>query len=377
MNKKKTILFFIIPIIIGFITGKVAYFFDQEIIIRLLITLSDNILVVLKFIIPFLVLCLVMTSICEIKGGKVKKIKTIGSLFRIILITLIPLTIVITLISQIIVPILSFDIINSDSPWVFPLFKLSIEPLFSTFSGIVLGVIIGVFIKENNILYKIAKEIQNIIYSFFKYVLKPIMPLWILASFALTSYSGSGIAFFMTDFLLSILILTFQFSWLLIMYYITSKKIKKPLKKIVSNGAQIYGYVVSLSGNGSAFVLPFIIKREEKLGMDLQKSKLVTATAFNMPGSLISDIVFIIGVMSMTGFTMPFLTVMKLMFSLMIITIIAPAIPMGPGSIVAGVLPSYGFNESMIQLYTTMYYKQGTSNSATNNAADLYITPFV
>ncbi len=376
-NKAGIILFFILPVVLGLVVGKVAYIINQEIIIRVLVTISENILVILKFITPWLVLCLTATAIGEIRGSKIEKIKIMGSLFRIIFITLIPLTVFVLIISLLLVPILSFDIVSDSSPWIDALFKIPLTPLFSTFVGIVLGFLIGLFFDYEGKIFNIIIKVQEIIYLFFKNILRPIMPIWIFASFSLTSYSGSGASFFLTDFLLSILILMLQFSWLSCMYYIVSKKIARPFKEIYRKGMEIFAYVVSLTGQGSGIILPFIIQREKDLGMDEQKAKLVTATSFNMPGSVISNIVFLIGVISMTNFEISLLIVIKLIFVVMLLTIIAPAIPGGTASIIAGILPNYGFSDTMIALYQSMYYKQGTSNAATNDASDIYITPFV
>ncbi len=377
IKNSRTLITFVIPIILGIVIGKIAYSTNNENIIRFLVTISDNITVILKFITPFLVLVLCATAIFEMEFSNKIKFKFIWNMFKRIGVTLIILAIIVTTISLLLVPHLIVGEINVDSKYISPFFKLKLPKTFPTIVSIIVGLVIGFVVPKDSFLGKVIYVIQDYIFKFFRYIITPILPIWILSSFSLTSYSGSASNLFLTDIILSFLILFLQFTWLFIMYYLTSRKINKPFKEVNKVGFSVYGFVVSLSGNSTAYVIPYVIDKQEELGYNPQKSKFVSATAFNMPGSLISNIVFITGVIYMTNVVIEPTSYVILILNVMLITIIAPSIPGGTAALVQGILPNYGFNENQTGLYTSMYYKQGISNASTNNAADIYITPYL
>ena len=57
---------------------------------------------------------------------------------------------------------------------------------------------------------------------------------------------------------------------------------------------------------------------------------------------------------------------------------VAPAVPGGVFAVTSGLLtPILGFTPDQISIMGSFYYTQGTSNSATNNSADLYLGPIL
>ncbi len=381
----KIIIRFLIPIILGILIGSFSKSIHNDIIIRSLLTISDNILVVLKIITPFLLLSMTASAFSKIKLSKSKKFYFLFKFFIYTFVSLLILGTVVFFISLILVPLLSFTLVDTSSTFATSFYKLPLPKLFSKqyYSSLQLfmlslGVISGIFLSKENKFILLLNKLENIIYLIFKKIIIPIMPIWILATFSSTSFANAGGTFLATDFLLSIYILILQFLWLLIMYFITSKLFKLNYKKMVKFGLQIYSYVVSIGGMGTQIVLPSIIKKEKDLGINKQKATIITATSFNMPGSLISNIVFVLGVVNIFNYDISIITLFTFVFILVLATVVAPPIPGGTMAITSTLCSSMlGFSDEMVQIFSTMYYKQGIPNAATNNAADFYIAaPF-
>ncbi len=387
MNKSniKIILRFLLPIVLGILIGIISKSLHSDIVIRSLLTISDNILVVLKIITPFLLLSMTASAFSKIKISKTKKFYFLFKFFMYTFITLLILGSIVFIISLIIVPLLSFTLVDTSTSFATSFYKLPLPKLFSKqyYSSfqlfmLSLGIFSGIFLSTKNKFILILNKLENIIYLIFKKLIIPIMPIWILATFSSTSFANAGGSFLATDFLLSIYILILQFTWLFIMYFITSKVFKINFKKMAKYGLQIYTYVVSIGGMGTQIVLPSIIKKEKDLGLDEQKSTIITATSFNMPGSLISNIVFVLGVVNIFNYDIKIITLYAFVFILVLATVVAPPIPGGTMAITSTLCSSMlGFSDEMVQIFSTMYYKQGIPNAATNNAADFYIAaPF-
>lgn len=384
-NNIKVALRFIIPIILGILIGFLSKKLNNDFAVRSLLTISDNILVILKIITPFLLLSMTSSALSKIKSSKKKKFKFLFLFFIYVFISLLILGTIVFILSLIFVPFLSFTLVDTASKFTTSYFKIPLVFIFnkenySYFQLVMLssGLILGIFLNEKYKIIKILNRLEVFIFWIFKKIIMPIMPIWILATFASTSYANSGSKFLATDFFLSIFILILQFSWLFIMYFLSSKKFNLNFKKMIKFGLEIYFYVVSIGGMGTQIVLPSIIEKEEDLNIDKQKATIITATSFNMPGSLISNIVFVLGVVQIFNYDVSFLKLYIFVFILILATVVAPPIPGGTMAITSTLCGSFlGFNDQMIQIFSTMYYKQGIPNAATNNAADFYIAaPF-
>ncbi|MFV0288902.1 MAG: cation:dicarboxylate symporter family transporter [Mycoplasmatales bacterium] len=380
-KKKFNYLKLIVPIFLGLALGYTCGHYSWELPVRTVITLSDNILVIIKLLTPIILFTISATALSQMEGENNIKFYFLLKLFGIIIATLIVLGTIVFFLSLIVVPFLTFGFTNQSSNFLDPLFKISLPHIFSSpyvsLVSIALGLIIGFLVPKNSSFMKETKRLEDIIFLFFQKVITPIMPFWILGSFASTSYSNVGLNFILTDFLLSIFILILQFSWLFIMYLVVSKFFKINFKKLVTSGLDVFLRIVSISGMGTQVIIPYIIEKQRQLDYNVNKSTIITATSFNMPGSLISNIVFIIGVINLFNFNISFVQLFLFIFVLILSTIIAPSFPGGTAAITSTLTASMlGFSEDMVSIFYAMYYKQGISNSATNNAADLYISAF-
>ena len=66
---------------------------------------------------------------------------------------------------------------------------------------------------------------------------------------------------------------------------------------------------------------------------------------------------------------------MKYIIVLTFVLAVSPAISGGVFAITSSLLaPMLGFDNNMIAIMSSMYFKQGTSNAAVNNCSDFYLT---
>lgn len=360
------------PLLIGLFAGWIAATTNNEWIVRILYTISENFLSFLLWFAPLMTVVYVTTGINKIKDD----LKAFLIRFVIVLIVTLLLCGVFTaVISVLIVPYLVSPFTFAQGAWPEPYYVIELSPILDVFTAIILGLLLGYFLDTKSTSIKIITELEKFINQVVKKVIIPFSPFWIIGSFAASQYSSQGVALIKTDFLLSILILLIQGLWLGIMFFVSSKYAKIGFKKMAKAGFKIYTIVVSLAGNTSGIIIPIIIEEQEKLGLDKQKAKFISASSFNMPGSLISNVVFMYGVAILFSVDVSPEQLLVYVVGLTFLLIVSPAVVGGVFAITSQLLtPIFGFTPDMISLMNTLYFKQGTSNSAVNNAADFYLT---
>nr|MBL0701837.1 cation:dicarboxylase symporter family transporter [Mycoplasmatales bacterium] len=259
-----------------------------------------------------------------------------------------------------------------------PYFRLTLTPLFSISTALLMGILIGLYVKADSITIKLAHEFEDWIGVFAKKFLLPFMPFWILGIFAKTVYVNQTAEIFINEVIMSIFVVCIHISWLLIMYFISTKYANKNFKSAVGAGIKLYTKVISIMGVGTGIIVPFAIEAQEEININSGIAKIVSASALNMPGSVISNVVFSTGIIIMFDIDVSTIQLITYVFALVFATMIAPSVPGGVFSVTSGLLtPILGFSPDQISLMGAFYYRQGTTNSATNNAADIYIGAFL
>jgi Na+/H+-dicarboxylate symporter len=363
------------PMVVGLLIGWVCAIYQMEVPVRILYTISEIFVQILLFVAPFMVFVYMVSGINQIRGGAKK---FFIKFFLLIFSTLGFITISTLILSHLVVPHILVDISSSSDIFLEPYFELNLKPLFGTFEAILMGIMLGLFIKPDSKTIELIHEGEEWISNFAVGFLLPIMPIWIIGVFAQSTYVSSSGSLFINDIILSAFILAIQFAWLFIMYLIASIISKKSFKKIIKAGLGLYVKVTAILGMGTGIIVPFAIDAQKKVGVDEATAKIVSVSSLNMPGSIISNIVFAYGIIVM--YNIDVTTIEMLTYSLLLIlaTMIAPAVPGGVFSVTSTLLtPILGFSPDQIATMGALYYKQGTSNSATNNAADLYIGPLM
>lgn len=362
---------FIMPMIIGFAIGIISSIFELELVVKLLYTVSQNFLQLLLFIAPLMILIFVISGVVMLRGdAKTFFVKFIITIF----ITLLILSILVLFIAYLLLPHVLVPINNYQDVYLDPYFIINLNPIVNSFEAIILGIFIGAFVGPKSTTIKVVNELEKAIDFFAHKILLPLMPIWIIGTFAKTSYVNQASSIFVDDLILSAIILIIQVLFLIIMYFISTKKEQKSFKKAFKAGLKLYLKVVSIAGIGTTVIVPFAIDAQKEIGVNQAQAKIISSSSLNMPGSVISNIIFAYGIIIIFTINVSALSLIGYLILLVLATMIAPAIPGGVFSGTSTLLsPMLGFNTDQINLMGSLYYKQGTSNSAVNNAADIYL----
>lgn len=374
----KLIKRFVGPMILGSIIAIVNIWlvdqgYMQDItVVRVLYTFSDNFIGFLKWFAPFMSLVLIATGIREIRG----EVLTFLGRFTVVLVTsLLLIGTVSIVLSYLIVPFYVADISFTDTSWPEPYFVINFFNYIDVFTALIIGIIVGLIAQHVEIVDKIITKLELVVEWVVKYIIFTFSPIWIMGSFAGSTYSSHGLSIVWFDLWLSLIIVVIQFGWLSAMYFVLAKYSGIAFSKIVKAAIRIYIIVLSMAGMTNSAIYPFLLEEQDSLGLNPNKAKFVTVASFNMPGSLIAHIVFVYGLGLLFGFNITFIAMFKYMLVLSFVLVVSPAISGGVFVMTSALLtPMLGFNDQMIGLMSSMYFKQGTGNAAVNNCADFYLT---
>lgn len=381
MDKKSILQFctrFIGPMIVGTIIALINIklvdkgFMGDITIIRILYTFSSNFIGFLKWFAPFMSLVLIATGIREIKG----EVFSFLGRFSIVLISTLLLAGTATiLVAHLVVPLYVTEFNFMDSTWPVPYFTISFFKYFDIFYAMLLGIIVGIIAQRVNYLNIVLDKCEYLVNVIVKHIIVRFSPLWIMGSFAASTYSSRGLDIVWFDLWLSFIILTLQFSWLSSMYAVLSKYSKVAFKKIIKSALKIFTIVMAMAGMPNSAIFPYLIEEQQGLGLNPDKAKFVTVSSFNMPGSLIAHIIFAYGLSLLFGLDVTYFQMFKYMVILVFFLVVSPAISGGVFAVTSTLLaPVLGFSDPMIALMSSMYFKQGSTNAAVNNCADFYLT---
>ncbi len=381
MEKKQLYSFglkFGLPLLIGIIIANIEMILvsrnivDDVYVVRALYTFSNNFIGFLKWFAPVMSLFLIASGIRELKGQITKFLFR----FTIVLITsLFTLGLITVIIAMITSSFFASDLSFATKMWPETYFDINYFTYFDVFTGILLGIALGVLATLSNVINQFVNEGERLVSLIVKNVIIKLSPLWIMGSYAASTIASSNNQIILYDMWLSFVVLVVQICWLAFMYKLMSKLVSISFKSIVKAGSKIFGIVVSMAGMTSVAIFPYLIDEQKKLGLNESKAKFVTVASFNMPGSLVAHIIFATGLSYLFGLNPTFIELTKYMVVLNFILIVSPAISGGVFAITSPLLaPMLGFTDPMIGLMSTMYFKQGTTNAAVNNAADFYLT---
>lgn len=381
MNKR-----FIVSALIGIIIGFGSMYFNNDVIIRSIYTIANMMLTTLLLLAPIVILISLSLGVCGIKDDWLFYLKFL----LIIVISLSLFGIGFYFIIKFIYPNILDVNMNFEMAQVktYPL----IEPFNSIYKSIksinsllsknlvyitIISLIIGLSFGFNKKLKPIKNtfiKIETLIFKFIKNVMFPIMPIWTISVFANMTYGSSLSGFIYNDAVMSIIILITQLLFLLIMYKIASIISKIPLNLIIKSAKQLYLDTISMMGLGGNLILPYGVTAQTKLGVKEAYAKTITASSFNLPGSLIANIGFSFGIITIFNLNISDGQFVYYIIMLVIATIVAPTMPLSVYAVTSSLLtPLLGFNQEQLSIMSTLYYNQGTTNACANNCGDIYL----
>ncbi len=373
----------ILRLIIGVIIGLIAGPYLGQVPLQILLSVRHILGQIILFLVPLIILGFVISSITKLDKGSSR---IIGFSILIAYLSSVGAGFFSTFLGYSFLP--SMEISSSvhqvkKIPEM--LFKLDIPPVFGVMTALTLALMIGIGILwiQSKELERIFDQFKDIVLLLVNRVLVPILPLYIMANFAILSYQGT-IQSQLPIFLTVILIVLFaHFVWIAFLYITAGVYSKKNPWEVLRHYPQ--AYLTAIGTMSSAATLGIALKSAHKskvLKPEITNFTIPFFSNIHLCGSVLTEVFFVMTVSLVLYGTLPTLgTMIVFVFLLGIFAIGAPGVPGGTVMASLGIITSVvGFDDAGIALILTIFALQDSFGTACNITADgalsLMVTKF-
>lgn len=276
--------------------------------------------------------------------------------------------------------VLSAETTTGASPQ--PFFALSIEPLMSVTSSLVLAMLLGfacaVLGQAAATLKAVIDDFRNVIRLVINKLIVPLLPLYIFGIFMSMTIEGAVGPVLVTFVKIIAVIFVLHIGVLVLQYLIASAfSGYNPFKSLLT---MLPAYVTALGTQSSAATIPVTLERTVRMGVSRDVSGFVIplCATIHMSGSTLKIVSCAVALMIVRG--MPFDAVMFAGFVAMLgVTIVAaPGVPGGAIMASLGLLSSMlGFTEADNALMIALYIAMDCFGTACNITGDGAIAQIV
>lgn len=393
MDKKKFKLALvpklIIAIIIGIAIGYVASINYLPVgVVQIFVTFSSLFSSFLKFIIPFMIIGFVVMGIADLAtgAGKLLGVTTLlaygstvlaGSFALFVATKLFPMFIDATSMSQI--------ASEGAEKAIEPLFTIPLSPMIDVTAAIVFAFLMGLSISylrgknKGQTSYNFFSEFSEIIVNVLSKIIIPLLPIYILGTFANMSYSGEVFQVLSVFWRVFLIIIVMHLIYLVVAFSIAGGVGHKNPFKMLKN--QVPGYLTAIGTQSSAATIPVNIQCAEKNGVSKQIREFVVplCATINLSGSIITIISCVTAVLMMNNMEHSFTLMMPFILTLGIAMVAAPG---APGGAIFSALPflfmvNIAPESSIATLLVALYITQDSFGTAANVSGDNAIAVIV
>jgi len=379
MVKEKKKMSLLVKVLIGIAAGILCGAFLPEIINRILVTLSSVFSTYLGFVIPIMILAYVTMGIADLCSGAVRLVAiTVGLAYASTLIAgsiaylaaagLFPLFISSGAVQE---------ITQAAERTLKPLFDLSIPPIMNTMSAVVLAFVLGLFLSftkakaNNSVIYRAVGELSGCVDLLLSKTIIPLIPLYVMGTFANMTYSGEAVAMFRILWKVFLIVIILHFLWLLVQFIIAAAVSKQSIFTLIKK--EIPGYVTAVGTQSSAATIPVNLKCAESMGISesIRNFTVPLCANVHMCGSMITIVCCSVAVLLMNGQPISFGIIFPFMCTLAIAMVASPGAPGGSIMTALPFLPMVGLTtEAMKALMVSMYITQDSFGTACNVSGD-------
>lgn len=394
MSKKKIGLIpkLIIAIILGVILGTVTLNLSSqgstqfEIVMQVVITLGNFFSSFLKFIIPLMILAYITKGIADLTqgAGKLLGLTTLLSYGSTLIAGTIAFIVAINLFPHFINSD-NFQNLASEGNAMAPLIEISIPPILDVTSAVVLAFVVGLSVSSmrgkeiGDVTYNFFTEFSEIITKILNKVIIPLLPLYILSTFANLTYGGQAVAILGVLWKVFVTVIILHLCYLTLIFTVAGLIASKNPFALLRN--QIPGYLTAVGTQSSAATIPVNLKCAENNGTSKQISDFVIPLCANihMAGSMTTITCCVTSVLLMSSMDVSLAIIIPFILTLGIVMIASPGAP--GGAILAAVpffpmvgIPSEG---ALASLLITLYLTQDSFGTACNVSGDNAIAVMV
>lgn len=373
----------ILAILLGILIGE----FLPEAIIRIFVTFAGIFSNFLKFIVPLMIVGFVVKGISDLTqgAGKLLGITTALSYFSTVLAGSGAFFVAYNLFPKFMDASLVSTITNPENSQLEPFFEIAIPPFIDVTSAIVFSFIMGLCISTmkgkqiGDATYSIFNEFSEIINKVLKTVIIPLLPLFILGTFANMTYSGEVYVIMSVLWKVFLVVLSLHFIYMFILFVTSGSISKKNPFTLMKN--QIPGYLTAVGTQSSAASIPVNLEcaKKNNVTKEIRDFVIPLCSTIHMAGSIITITCCVTAVLMMFDMPYNFSTMFSLILSLGIAMVASPGAPGGsimsalPFLTIVGISP----DSSLASLLIALYITQDSFGTAANVSGDNAIAVIV
>lgn len=387
MSKERKKIGLVPKLIMAIVLGIVVGMTMPALVIQVLVTFSSLFSSFLKFIIPFMIIGFVVMGIADLAqgAGKLLGITTAIAYASTVVAGTIAFFTAITLFPKFIDASSVATIANPEEGMLSPLFTIPLDAMLDVTAAIVFAFLMGLSISalkskgKGDTTYNLFKEFSEIISGILEKVIIPLLPLYIMGTFANMSYSGqvfSVLSVFWKVFAVVIILHILYVSLFFVLAGITGKK--NPFMMIKN---QVPGYLTAIGTQSSAATIPVNIECANKNGVSKEIAEFVVplCATIHLAGSIITVTSCVTAVLMMNSMDYSISLMMPFIMTLGIAMVAAPG---APGGAIMSALPflpmvGIGTDTAIASLLIALYITQDSFGTAANVSGDNAIAVIV
>lgn len=379
-EKKKFRLGLVSKLLIGILLGILIGSFLPEGLIRVVITFSTLFSSFLKFVIPLMILAFVTMGIADLSQGAGKLLGITASISYAS--TLLSGSIAFFVAINLFPKFISADVINSigdpEAGMLAPYFSVPIAPIMEVTAAVVLAFLLGLCISSmrgkeiGDTTYNFMNEFSKIINRVLNTAIIPLLPFYIMGTFANMTVSGQTFAILSVLWKVFLVVISLHLLYLLFLFVVSGTTCKKNVIQMLKN--QIPGYLAAIGTQSSAASIPVNLTCAENNGVSKEIRNFVIPLCANihMAGSMITITCCVTSVLLMTNMPINLGIIVPFIMTLGIAMVASPGAPGGSIMSALPFLPMVGIgsDSALASLLIALYITQDSFGTACNVSGD-------
>ena len=368
----------LLGILIGILVGSLGNLFNVSdapvfrLVIEIAATFTSLFSTFLQFLIPLLIVSFVAVGLADLgqKANKLFLVTLLLAYCSTVLAGLLAYFFGYAVLPQWISPISSM---NTSGTEFSPLFTISVDPVFGVMTALILAFVLGIGLAniKGERLLGCLKDLQQIITLTLKKIIIPLIPIYIATQFAGIAASGELFSTIKMFIMLFVMILVFQWVYLLVQFGIASLLTRENQFRKIKN--VIPAYFTALGTQSSAATIPVNLEcaYKNKITKDVADFCIPLCATIHLAGDTVCLVLGTMGIMLASGMSPDFGLYLPFILMLGVTMVAAPGVPGGGVMAALGIIGSMlGFTESMQSLIISLHFSQDSFGTATNIMGD-------
>lgn len=368
----------LLGILIGILVGSLGNLFNVSdapafrLVIEISATFTSLFSTFLQFLIPLLIVSFVAVGLADLgqKANKLFLVTLLLAYCSTVLAGLLAYFFGYAVLPQWISPISSM---NTSGTEFSPLFTITVDPVFGVMTALILAFVLGIGLAniKGERLLGCLKDLQQIITLTLKKIIIPLIPVYIATQFAGIAASGELFSTIKMFIMLFVMILVFQWVYLLVQFGISSLLTRENQFRKIKN--VIPAYFTALGTQSSAATIPVNLEcaYKNKITKDVADFCIPLCATIHLAGDTVCLVLGTMGIMLASGMSPDFGLYLPFILMLGVTMVAAPGVPGGGVMAALGIIGSMlGFTESMQSLIISLHFSQDSFGTATNIMGD-------